>query len=124
MGLKPISLECQRRGMVGLGENGRGGQYDSRAYAVSADGRLVGGFGTSDIGEEAVIWDYEGVMYRVKKTCLLAAGISEVADWRLEGIRAFSADRHGAGRHEAGTPAATAKHGSPSCRALTDGWKT
>lgn len=80
----------QATGMVGLGEL-EGGAYDSRAYAVTADGRLVGGFGTSAIGKEAVIWDHEGVMYRVKDL-LLNAGLTEVANWRLEEVRAFSAD--------------------------------
>jgi len=77
-------------GMVGLGELDGGG-YDSRAYAVSADGRLVGGFGTSAIGKEAVIWNHEGMVYRVKDL-LLNAGVTEVLNWRLEEVRAFSAD--------------------------------
>jgi probable HAF family extracellular repeat protein len=76
--------------MVGLGEL-EGGSYDSRAYAVSADGRLVGGFGTSESGKEAVLWDHEGVIYCVKDL-LLNAGITEVLNWRLEEVRALSAD--------------------------------
>ncbi len=90
----PSGIEAFRwtpsTGMVGLSEL-EGGAYDSRAYVVSADGRLVGGFGTSEIGKEALIWDYEGVAYRVKDL-LLSAGLTEVVSWRLEEVRAFSAD--------------------------------
>ena len=90
----PSGIEAFRwsaeEGMQGLGEL-EFGNYDSRAYAVSADGRLIGGFGTSDIGKEAVLWDPTNGMRRVKET-LLSLGVSEVLNWRLEEVRALSAD--------------------------------
>jgi hypothetical protein len=52
---------------------------------------LIGGFGTSDIGKEAVLWDPVNGMRRVKDI-LLALGVSEVSNWQLEEVRALSAD--------------------------------
>ncbi|MCS7064836.1 MAG: hypothetical protein NZL85_01035, partial [Fimbriimonadales bacterium] len=90
----PSGIEAFRwtleEGMQGLGELEHG-SYDSRAYAISADGRLVGGFGTSAIGKEAVLWDPANGMRRVKEI-LLSHGLSEVTNWRLEEVRALSAD--------------------------------
>ena len=45
-------------GMVGLGDLA-GGYFDSQANAVSADGRVVVGRGTSDQGSEAFRWSSE-----------------------------------------------------------------
>lgn len=52
-------------GMVPLGDL-PGGGFESSASDVSADGSVVVGFGTSDLGHEAFIWDATNEMRSVK----------------------------------------------------------
>jgi uncharacterized membrane protein len=47
-------------GLVGLGDL-PGGTFDSRAHAISGDGRVIVGHGTNDFGPVAARWDAVGI---------------------------------------------------------------
>ena len=63
---------------------------DAEGLAVSANGSVVAGFGTTASGEEAFIWDETHGMRAVDE--LLAALGLDVAGWSLERATAISSD--------------------------------
>jgi hypothetical protein len=66
------------------------GEESSGAFAVSRNGGVIGGFGTDDDGQQAVIWT-DGLPVRLEDLLLDAGG--ELPDgWRLSEVRAMSAD--------------------------------
>jgi uncharacterized membrane protein len=75
--------------MEGLGDL-PGGDFASRAYGVSGDGKIVVGVGNSDIGDEAVIW-FEGDLYNLKAYLLKKLGL-QVKGWTLIAATHISAD--------------------------------
>ena len=68
-----------------------GGIYFSEADGISADGFLVYGYGTSDLGQEGFIWDSVNGMRRVAD--VLTAGGPDLTGWSiLSGATGASAD--------------------------------
>lgn len=74
--------------MEGLGDL-PGGAFESRAYGVSGDGKIVVGVGNSKIGDEAAIW-FDGDI-RNLKTYLMQLGLL-VKGWRLTAAYDISVD--------------------------------
>jgi hypothetical protein len=84
-----------------------GGEAVSAAYAISADGRVIGGFGTTDAGQRALLW-VERVPVLLTDA-LQAAGASPPAGWTLLDVQAVSADGRsfaGNARNATGDPEA------------------
>jgi len=80
----------QATGMVALGDL-EGGQFNSRAIAVSANGRIIVGRGSSDAGTEAFIWDEVHGMRSLRD--LLTAGFGlDLTGWSLNNALGVSAD--------------------------------
>jgi probable HAF family extracellular repeat protein len=78
-------------GMEGLGDL-PGGAFNSQALDVSADGVVVVGWGTTDQGQEAFIWD-PGDRMRLLRQVLAEDGLEkEVAGWLLQSATGISAD--------------------------------
>jgi len=78
-------------GMHGLGDLPGGGLYTySGARAVSADGSIVVGYGDSDVGWEAVVWDATHGMRTVQEVLDLW-GV-DIGSWQLEKATGVSAD--------------------------------
>jgi probable HAF family extracellular repeat protein len=71
----------RERGMIGLGDL-PGGDTNSAAYGVSADGRTVIGASSSNLGDEAFIWDENNGM----------RGLGMPPGWTSSGATAVSAD--------------------------------
>jgi uncharacterized membrane protein len=67
-----------------------GGDFESWALGVSADGRTIVGFGTSERGQEAVIWT-DGAPRRLAECIAEDAGAS-LQGWTLQWASAISAD--------------------------------
>jgi probable HAF family extracellular repeat protein len=72
-------------GMVGLGDLSGGIGY-SLAFAISRDGSLVVGYGNSNSGYEAVIWDSNRALHRAADW-LNAHGVTLPAGWLLTEVR-------------------------------------
>jgi hypothetical protein len=64
----------QGSGIIGLGDL-PGGTFSSKALAVSFDGSIVVGWGNTDIGQEAFIWDATNGM-RNLRTVLQSYGLN------------------------------------------------
>jgi uncharacterized membrane protein len=67
-----------------------GGDDASGAYAVTEDGRVVGGFGDSGEGPRATLWIDR--LARTVEDLLASAGASPPTGWRLLDVTDFSAD--------------------------------
>ena len=76
--------------MRGLGDLA-GGPFESRAFDVSEDGRVVVGSGTGDQGAEAFVWDRVYGLRRLADV-LTHAGITGLERWRLTDACGISAD--------------------------------
>lgn len=77
--------------MRGLGDFS-GGDFDSRAQAVSDTGVIVG-WGTTDAGKEAFIRrPVESEMRSLRTVLIEEYGLTEVAGWKLTEARAISRD--------------------------------
>ena len=72
----------QANGIVGLGDL-PGGAFNSNAVGISTDGSLIVGWGTSSVGEEAVLWDSNFTLYRVADI-LAATGVEVPCGWLLQ----------------------------------------
>jgi uncharacterized membrane protein len=68
-----------------------GGEFESVAFDVSADGERAVGYGRSARGSEAVVWDRDGTPHALREL-LLASGVEEVEGWSLTGANAVSDD--------------------------------
>jgi len=68
-----------------------GGQVDSTAYAVSADGSVVVGYGTTDNGRRAFIWDTVNGMRSLQSILVSDWGL-DLGSWMLLEARGISAD--------------------------------
>ncbi|MCC6679205.1 MAG: PEP-CTERM sorting domain-containing protein [Phycisphaerales bacterium] len=77
-------------GMVGLGDL-PGGPFNSEATAISGDGRIITGFGTSVFGQEPFIWDARRGM-RNLVDWLLARGVASATQWLVVTPSAVSHD--------------------------------
>jgi uncharacterized membrane protein len=88
--------------MIGLGDldSGKDGdEYVSRALAVDADGSIVGGFGTVNVGtdadpvnvKEAFVWTAEWEMRALKEVLEIDFGL-DLTDWSLQEVRGISDD--------------------------------
>jgi uncharacterized membrane protein len=75
--------------MVGL-EDLAGGDFDSVARDVSADGSVIVGWGTSAIGQEAFVWDATHGMRSVSG--VLTDLSVDLTGWTLRAATAISAD--------------------------------
>lgn len=64
--------------MVGLGDLA-GGDFESTANSVTADGSIIVGTGISDAGNEAVLWNSAGRIRRLWDV-MLAQGVDPAAD--------------------------------------------
>jgi uncharacterized membrane protein len=67
-----------------------GGEAASGAYAVSADGRVIGGFGSDAEGRHAVVW-IDRKARRLDKLAI-ARGARRARDFALREVRAISED--------------------------------
>lgn len=67
-----------------------GGDEASGAYAISADGRVIGGFATDAEGRRAAVWVREVPI--ALEAALVNAGGSLPSGWRLDTVQAISAD--------------------------------
>jgi len=67
-----------------------GGEERAGAYAVSADGRIIVGFGTDSTARQAALW-IDGTPQSLA-TFLLEAGVEVPSGWVLSELRAISAD--------------------------------
>jgi len=67
-----------------------GGAFLSRALAVTPDGSIVVGYGTSDLGTQAFIWDAENGM-RILQDVLESYGL-DLAGWTLQNASGISSD--------------------------------
>lgn len=77
-------------GLVGLGDL-EGGEFESWALDVTDDGATIVGFGTTDDGQEAVLWTRDGELHRVAD--LIADDPNaDVEGWTLTWASAISAD--------------------------------
>jgi uncharacterized membrane protein len=77
--------------MVGLGDLA-GGSFTSSALDVSANGLRVVGYGTTAVGEEAMIWNPTlGGMNRLFNV-LVAQGATGLTGWRLSRATGISDD--------------------------------
>lgn len=82
-----------------------GGYVQSGAYSVSANGRIIGGYGANAQGKQAVLW--LGRQAHLLRDRAKAREVVVPAGWRLLDVRAMSAD----GRTFAGN--AINPHGDP-----------
>jgi len=98
-------------GMHALGDLS-GGAFNSCALAASADGSIVVGYGTTDAGRRAFIWDYRTcVMHDLKSALVEQYGLSdeeggELYGWTLTEATAITPDGRvvvGYGDNEGGT---------------------
>ncbi len=80
----------QVTGMVGLGDL-PGGNFDSAAWGVSADGSVLVGYGNSANGQEAFIWNSSQGMRSLKEVLTNDYGLN-LTGWRLNEARGISAD--------------------------------
>jgi uncharacterized membrane protein len=81
------------------------GVQASGAYAISADGRVVGGFGSDTAGRRAVLWIDRAIV--TVEELVSAQGGSVPEGWELSEVRALSADGHtlaGNGTNPEGVP--------------------
>ncbi|MEN6335276.1 MAG: PEP-CTERM sorting domain-containing protein [Phycisphaerales bacterium] len=76
--------------MVSLGDLA-GGVTDTRAFGVSGDGRTVVGYGYSDRGQEAFIWDETHNM-RSLQSVLISDYSLDLDGWRLQVAQGISDD--------------------------------
>ena len=76
-------------GMVGLGDL-PGGQVLSEAEATNADGSIVVGWSTTDLGMEAFIWDNANKMRRLTDV-LSAQGVTDHNGWVLSSATGVTA---------------------------------
>lgn len=76
--------------MQGLGDLS-GGIFQSNALAVSADGSSVVGWGITDIGYEAFVWDSIHGMRNLKSVLINDFGL-ELTDWQIKYATGISAD--------------------------------
>ena len=79
-------------GMVGLGDLPGGAALQSIASGTSGDGSVVVGFGTSDLGTEAFVWDEHYGMRNLQNVLEGFGLASELAGWRLEWAKDVSDD--------------------------------
>jgi uncharacterized membrane protein len=84
------SEEHAADGLQALGDL-PGGEFESWALGVSADGRTVVGFGTSERGQEAVIWTDGGAPQRLAER-IAADPAAKLEGWTLQWAAAISAD--------------------------------
>jgi probable HAF family extracellular repeat protein len=80
----------QVTGMVGLGDLA-GGNFDSAAWGVSADGSVLVGYGNSANGQEAFIWNSSQGMRSLKQVLTNDYGLN-LTGWTLSNARGISAD--------------------------------
>jgi hypothetical protein len=59
------------------------GTLSSAAIAISRDGTWIAGYGTSGLGEEAVLWDEHRRLYRMQDV-LDASGATAASGWQLQ----------------------------------------
>ncbi len=76
--------------MVGLGDLA-GGIFDSEALAVSADGSVLVGFGTSASGQVAFIWDQTNSMRNLRDVLVNDFSL-DLTGWTLSRATGISAD--------------------------------
>lgn len=76
-------------GMVGIGDL-EGGAFESWALGVSADGATIVGFGTTERGQEAMLWTEAGGMRRIAD--LIADDGIALDDWTLAWACGISGD--------------------------------
>jgi probable HAF family extracellular repeat protein len=80
----------QSDGMVGLGDLPGGGVH-SNAIGVSADGSVIVGWGTTDQGQRAFIWDEANGMRSLEDVLINIYGI-DLTGWTLTNAYDISAD--------------------------------
>jgi len=76
--------------MVGLGNLSAEGHH-SGAYAVSADGGIVVGYGTTQLGGEAFLWDELNGMRNLRDVLVQDCGLN-LTGWTLADASGISAD--------------------------------
>lgn len=89
----PLAFEAFRwvnGSMVGLGDL-LGGEFNSRAEGVSGDGSVVVGYGVTNAGEAAFIWDSIHGMRELKDVLSDELGL-DLADWNLTRATGISVD--------------------------------
>src|SRR5262249_26072669 len=80
----------QQNGIVGLGDL-PGGVFSSEAHAVSADGSVVVGKGTTNSGDQAFNWDPQHGMRVLQDVLSQQYGLT-LAGWKLASADAISPD--------------------------------
>jgi len=75
--------------VVGLGDL-PGGEVSSCAISASGDGRVIVGYGTTELGREAVIWQDDSGPINLREL-LIAQGM-DLTGWKLREARDVSAD--------------------------------
>ncbi len=83
-------LWSEQAGMIGLGDL-PGGEFESSAYDVSADGSVVVGAGQTDSGYRAFIWKADTGLRNLKEVLSSDFGL-ELAEWELTRANAISDD--------------------------------
>ena len=70
-----------------------GGTFESSALDASADGSVVVGYGSSDAGMEAFIWDADNGLRSLREVLVNDFGLgASLSDWRLNVAKAVSDD--------------------------------
>ena len=81
----------QATGMVGLGDL-PGGAFLSEASATSSNGEVVVGYGTTDTGQTAFIWDSAYGMRNLQQVLVDLGSGSELTGWSLLNATGVSTD--------------------------------
>ncbi|MEK6643292.1 MAG: PEP-CTERM sorting domain-containing protein [Planctomycetota bacterium] len=76
--------------MTGLGDL-PGGDFSSYATAVSADGSVIVGYGSTSLGGAAFVWDSPNGMRDLRELLVNAFGLN-LTGWALPNVRDISAD--------------------------------
>ncbi len=76
--------------MIGLGDL-PGGEFHSSASAVSADGSIIAGIGSTDTGDEVFLWDAANGMRELRGLLENDFGL-DLTGWSLPYVRDISAD--------------------------------
>jgi uncharacterized membrane protein len=103
---------------LGLGDL-PGGTFASVGFGCTHDGSVVVGYGNTDAGAEAFIWDQARGMRRLKDVLVNDLGLTQVASWTLTvayGITPDGTAISGAGLNSAGDPEGWTVHLPAACR--------
>jgi uncharacterized membrane protein len=74
----------------GLGDLA-GGSFFSQAYGISGDGNTIVGYGYSDLGQEAFIWDQDHSIRSLQSVIVNDYGL-DLTGWRLQVAQSVSAN--------------------------------